>query len=228
MSSVETVGAVPRMRTGRRPYPAYTGLAGAAAALLFAGALVALHWLRPDISIVDNYVSEFANGPYGALFSVPSFVHGIGNLAIAAGLWTALAGAPLGRLGAVLFGLSAIGILVAALFSADASGAPPTLSGQVHLMAAFSSFAVEGVALLLFVRSFARLPSWRGFAATTGALMAVGSAALVLLLVFRAAGQPPGIAERVALVAFLGWEFLASVRIWRQARRRVPSARDRA
>lgn len=189
------------------------GILGVLATLFFAGTVLALHWVRPDIGVVQNYVSEYANGPWGALFSVSSFVHGVGNLAVAAGLWLALPGSPIGRAGAALFGLSAVGVLVAAVFSADPIEAPATVSGDVHLLAAFLSFAVEAIALCLLAVSFGRLPAWRRFAPATATLMAVGAISLAVLLYFRTTGMSPGIAERIALAAFVGWELAAAVRL---------------
>lgn len=191
------------------------GRFGVLAALAFAGVVVALHWIRPDISFVENYVSEYAIGPWGAAFSASSFVHGIGNLAVATGIWKVMHRSPIGQLGAALFGISALGVLVASVFSTDPKAAEATLSGEIHQFAAFSSFAVEAVALLLLAVAFWRLEEWRSFASLTVMLMALGSVSLVALSLFRATGMSPGIAERIALAAFVSWEMVVALRLAR-------------
>ena len=62
------------------------GRFGVLAALAFAGVVVAHHWIRPDISFLENYVSEYAIGPWGAAFSASSFVHGALSLFRATGM----------------------------------------------------------------------------------------------------------------------------------------------
>lgn len=191
------------------------GMFGAIAATLFLVVLIALHVLRPDISSIRDYVSDFANGPYGDVLRAASFVHGIGNVAIAAALWLVVGESPSGRWGAMLFGAAAIGVIVAALFPTDLPGRPSTPSGTTHLVAAFASFAIEAVALFLLARVFKHLPSRNFFAGTTRVLATLGSASLVLLLAFRMAGIAPGLAERSALLAFVAWELSAAVQLAR-------------
>lgn len=189
------------------------GKFGATAAILFLLTLFALRALRPDISVISNYVSDYANGPFGGFFETASFVHGIGNIAIAAGLWFVVAESQLGRWGVILFWVAAMGVIIAALFSTDPLRAPPTFAGTVHLTAVFASFFMEAVALFLLALAFKSFVLWRSFITTTTILGVFGSISLLLLLVFRGVGVSPGLAERAALLAFMAWEIVAAVRL---------------
>jgi hypothetical membrane protein len=194
------------------------GAVGAASATAFVSVLAALLVLRPDVSFIGNYVSEYANGPYGLLFRAAALVHGIGNMAITLGLWALAARSRSGRWGAGLFGAATVAIVIAALFPTDPLDVPRTLSGTVHLVAAFSSFALEAAALLFLAPLFRRHDRWRSFVPVTVSLAVIGGAFVVLLLALRAGGGSPGLVERAALAAFVAWEILAAVRLAKSGR----------
>ena len=87
------------------------GMFGLIGVPVFWGGQAALHALRTDLSVVNDYVSDYANGPWGPLFTVATLVHGVGNLAIAAGLGYALGSARAARAGVLLFTVAAFGLV---------------------------------------------------------------------------------------------------------------------
>lgn len=189
------------------------GAAGAAGALAFLATLVSLHLLDPGIRVVADYVSDYANGPYGGLFATSVVVHGAGNLAMAAGLWRALGDTRAARQGAVLLGLAAVGLVAGGVFPTDPPESPATWVGVVHRTAASTSFAVELLALVVLVPAFRDRPLWRGHALLTRVLSIPAGLALAWLVVAIAKGWPPGLPERLALAIFLAWELWTGLRL---------------
>lgn len=71
--------------------------------------------VRGDIGDwTSHYVSDLANGTLGWLFTLGIALHGIGNLALGAGLRELADGERLGRWAALLFSVAAAGIMAVA------------------------------------------------------------------------------------------------------------------
>ncbi|WP_238695376.1 DUF998 domain-containing protein [Ornithinimicrobium flavum] len=184
---------------------------GLVGVLTFWTGLAALHALRTDLSVVNDYVSDYANGPWGPLFTVVTLVHGVGNLAIAAGLGLALGHDRVARLGVLLFTVATVGLIVAALFPTDPVGAQQTVTGLVHRVAATGSFALELVALALLGLAFRSAAAWRSYASLALGLTVVAALMLAWLLVSISLQWPPGLPERAALLTFTVWEFTTAL-----------------
>jgi hypothetical membrane protein len=191
------------------------GAAGIFGVLAFISAIITLQLFGPEIDWTRHYVSEFANGPLGWLFVTAAAVHGLGNLALTAGLRRSLGPGALHTAGVLLFGLAALGILAAAVFPTDSGGEARTFAGLVHRVAAIASFPVELISLLLISASFSGSTHWRRLAGRSFAWSAIAAATLVWLFLAVFWNKMPGLAERVALATFLVWEFGAS---WSLAR----------
>lgn len=223
----------PARSVDRRQWIRRAGIVGVVGVLVFWTTQVALHVLRRDLSVVDDYVSDYANGPWGALFTVGTMVHGVGNLAIAAGLGYALTpvrAVYAARAGVVLFVVAAVGLIVAAIFPTDPAGAPQTVTGQVHGLAASGSFAVELVALVLLAVAFSADAVWRSYLRVSLAITVTAGITLAWLLLAINRQWPPGLPERSALLAFAGWEFATAILLARTSRssksaRHAPSPR---
>ncbi|MEO5317575.1 DUF998 domain-containing protein [Arthrobacter sp. CC3] len=182
---------------------------------------VALHVLRGNLSVVYTYVSDYANGPWGSLFIAGTMVHGIGNLAIAVGLGSALApvrAVHAARAGVMLFVAAALGLFVAAIFPTDPAEGPPTFTGLVHGLAASGSFAVEFVALILLAVAFRADAAWRSYFRVSLVVTVTAGITLAWLLLAINLDWPPGLPERSALLAFTGWEFATAVLLARDSR----------
>lgn len=204
------------------------GLAGLLGAVAFASSLVVLHSLRPEIDWLRHYVSDFANGRLGWVFVVATALHGLGNLALDAGLRRSLEPGPLRAAAVLLFGLAASGIVVAALVPADAAGSAPTLAGRVHLLAAALSFLLEVLALFLFSAAFARNPAWHIYIGWSFTWSVVATAAVAGLFLAALWDRIPGLAERLALGSLVLWEAAASLALLRRGRTKEPRCRRRS
>lgn len=198
------------------------GVAGALGVLTFWTTLAVLHVLRTDLSVLDTYVSDYANGSWGTLFTLAVFAHGTGNVAIAAALYRRLGGRGLAGLGVLAFGVAAAGFFVAGIFPTDPKGVPRSITGLVHRGAATGSFAIELTALLVLAVAFRVLPAWRDHLPLTVSVAVVAALALGWLVVAIGIDWVPGLAERAALGTFTVWEFSTALRLAR------PMARPRA
>lgn len=200
------------------------GIVGVAGAGLFLVALIALHILRPDLGIASDYVSDYANGPYGGLFAAALYAHGLGNLALATGLALEMAPSRRGVTGSILLAVAAVGIVVAATFPTDPAGAVQTMVGRIHGAAATGAFPVEVVALILLGGAFRVRARWSSWRRATWQLAGIAGLALVWLEAAILLGGAPGIPERAALVTLAVWELAASIHLvrQRQVQRPVP------
>ena len=211
-------GPAPRLRGGAE-LARRCGTVGLIGVLVFWGGQTALHVVRTDLSVVNDYVSDYANGPWGPLFTVATLLHGVGNVAIAAGLGYALGRDRATRVGIALFAAAALGLFVAAIFPTDPGDAPQTVRGLVHRVAATGSFTVELAALALLGVAFGADTAWRSYLKLSRALTVVAALMLAWLLVAIRAEWPPGLPERAALLTFTVWEFATAVLLSRPPHR---------
>ncbi|MFZ5850089.1 MAG: DUF998 domain-containing protein [Actinomycetota bacterium] len=193
------------------------GFVGLAGVLAFLGTVVVLHLVRADLSPVNDFVSDYANGRLNALFTVGVLAHGAGNAAIAVGLARDLGPGRAARTGATLFALAAVGLLVAGLFRTDPAGAAASLEGVIHARAATLSFPVELLALLLLSSAFRASPAWQTYGRRSLVLAVVAGVAMLWMFGAVLSSWAPGLAERGALGAFAVWELSTAVRMARGA-----------
>lgn len=193
------------------------GLLGLLGLGAFISSIIALHLTGSAIDWTHQYVSNLANQPLGWIFMAGTFVHGLGNLALTLGLRGALRPGRLRTWAVVLFGLAALGILLAALFPIDAPGQLPSVSGRVHRAAASATFALELAALFVFSAAFGHQRRWRRRWAVSLALSVSAAVALTAFVIAIQLDVAPGLAERVALAIFLVWEIWISVQLIRTA-----------
>lgn len=199
------------------PAVRWFGLLGLLGLVAFASSVIALHLTSGDIDLTHHYVSNLANQPLGWVFMVGAFVHGWGNLALTLGLRAALRPGRLRTWAVLLFGLAAVGILLAAVFPIDAPDQPPDVSGGIHRSAASATFALELAALFVFSAAFGRQRRWRRQRAVSLVLAVCAAVALTAFVIAIQLDVVPGLAERVALAIFLVWEIWVSVRLIRFA-----------
>lgn len=207
----------------QRPPKLLLGSAGALGAVVFFVTLGALHVLQPELNGLQDFVSQFVNGPYGTAFSVATVTHGLANMALALGLALDCRGSRAGRWGSLLLGVAAMGIGLGGIFPTDPPGVRTTTAGLIHLAVATLSFPVELVALLLLTRAFAAEPAWRDYIEPTRLIALLGGISLAALVITILLRSVAGLAERAALLTFLVWELLASLRLMQTQRSMRPS-----
>jgi hypothetical protein len=192
------------------------GRAALVGAVGFVLLLGLLHLLRDDLAPSWRVISEYAVGRHGWLMVVAFLLLAVVSGALAAASWTV--GSPrLGRLGAVLMAITAIGMSMAGLFTTDLITVPHddrTTEGQLHEVGALLD-------LTPFAAIVVTLAILRGTTATTAArrvLVAAMVAPLAGLAGFAAAtatqmpasgvGSPDvliGWPNRLLIASYCGW-----------------------
>ncbi len=206
------------MKTGRLLSwsPRRYGQLGLAGVLTFLVSLITLHLMSPGFDGTQQYVSDMANEPFGWLFVAGTFVHGWGNLCLALGLRGTLAPGPLRRWGVALYGLSALGILLAALFSIDAPSQLPSLAGRIHRIATGSGILLELAALFMFTAAFGRQQPWRRHQTASLVLSVVAAVAVTAFVIAVQIDIGKGVLERLVLAIFLVWGVFVALVLMRE------------
>lgn len=185
----------------------------------FVVAVLLLHALKSaDYDFSAQTVSELAVGRYGFLMTSAFIALGIGELALAAGLWRA-AGA---RFAPILQVIGGIIDLTSAIFEADLLGAPGTTHGAIHDGAGAVGAVLVIPTFLAYAWAFRRSAYWRSFALPTLLWALAAFAAFVLVIVLGEQNQ--GTSERIYLAVYVSWLITAAVRLARFARADVGGA----
>jgi hypothetical protein len=178
----------------------------------FVAALVLMHVIRPDYTIVDHMISDYAVGPFGWIMTTAFASLSIGCLTLAIALFRDGPTSWLGRTGAALLVVAFAGLVVTALYPTDLETAPSTRTGDIHAM----SFFVNVVSILLsticLALSYAGSPDWRrhrALALTFAGLLIVAFVAQYLTL---HKGAPYGVTNRLFVVVLTAW--LISNGLW--------------
>lgn len=214
--TVRTQAATELMPERPRRPARLTGWAGLAGAAVFGSTVTALLALEPGLSPLNDYVSDYANGSWGALFTSVVFLHVLGNAFIYLGLRTfSDAVHPAHRWALTIFALATVGMLVAGIFKTDPIDAAPSLEGAIHARAVVGSFALEWVAVVLFAFAWRQTPNFRKHARFGVVVAVLGGITMLWFALARSTEVLPGLAERAALFTFTVWEFSLGLLLWR-------------
>lgn len=186
------------------------GLLAASGFTVFIAVAVVLHFVQPELHPSRRFISEYAAGSMGWLLNAgfAFFAVGLSALAIAFG-WRPgpLAGT---RVGGVLLGVSAVGILVGGLFNADLQGAGRTTRGVVHDLAGFVAFFSLIPGAIIVSKRLARADRLRGsYRRLTLLAWLLVPLFLAMMLVFGPLGLV-GLGQRVFLCGLFAWLLAAA------------------
>ncbi|WP_242126473.1 DUF998 domain-containing protein [Sphingobium sp. Sx8-8] len=183
--------------------------------LYFAAALSLMHLLRPDYTIVDHMISDYAVGRFGWIMTSAFVSLATGCLALAIGLFRDGPASWPGRIGAALLVVAFAGLIVTALYPTDLETAPSTRTGDIHAI----SFLVNIVSVLLstlcLALSYALEPRWRAHRSAALALAGLLLAAFVAQYLTLHRGAPYGITNRLFVAVLIAW--LLSNGLWLQS-----------
>jgi hypothetical protein len=181
--------------------------------------VVAMHFLRPDLSPISSPISEYAVGPNGLLFTSALLTWGIASLALAAGLRRGIGPPGPSRTGLALLTVFGVGLIIASIFPMDVpfppADFPPghfTAAGATHITSATVATICFPCMALLLSKGFEKDPRWRSFR-RPARVLALGSLAAVVGL-FVASGVDIhlfGIAQRIVAAFALMWQFLTAL-----------------
>ncbi len=105
---------------------------GSAGIAAFVAAVLALHWLRPDLNPQVHTVSEYSIGSYGWLMRAAFVALGLGVLATSLSLELRFGLSAWRSAGLLLLVGMALGLFLDAGFNTDHLRVPETTSGAVH------------------------------------------------------------------------------------------------
>jgi hypothetical protein len=188
------------------------GMVGVGAFVL---TLVALHFLDPDLSVVDGYISEYALGDYGWLSRIGNIAAGLGTVAIALGLRSTLASGKRVTASWVLILIGGLGWIVSGFFATDPTGATDTTTaGAVHDLAGYVQLLSLVAASWVLRGVFSRDDRYKHLARTQLWFAVLISVALVaMILLFEVS---VGLPQRVFVVVMLSWLFFLAANVWRE------------
>jgi hypothetical protein len=173
--------------------------AGLVAGPLYMALYLGQALVRPGFDITRHPASVLSNGDLGWIQVANFLLCGGLSIAAAVGMRRALRAGRGSTWGPLLIGLSGVGMVLAAFFTADPMdgfppgtplGAPTTIStlGLLHFVCGLVTFASWIAASLVFARRFAALgqPGWAIFSAATGifflvAFVGMGAGAVPVL-----------------------------------------------
>lgn len=178
---------------------------------LFAGSVILLHRLRPDLDPATRYISEYAIGPYGKLMTAAFGALALGSGALTVALAREKTAAPRSPLGLALLGGFSAGMSVVGLCPTDLSlpGAAKTRTGRIHDLAGLIAFRSIALAMLVISHRFGRKARWRTLRLPGLALGLLGSAAYLWLHRSRRQGWP----QRTFVTIFALWLALVAHRL---------------
>ncbi|HSH78343.1 MAG TPA: DUF998 domain-containing protein [Herpetosiphonaceae bacterium] len=213
---------------GARRLPLLSGV-GIAGSVAGSAALVALHFVRPDVNDTD-LISAYAVGPYGWLMVAAFLALGIGALAVAFGLRRAITPSRWSMVGSLLVGLFGVGFVLAGIFPVGGcrdvecvarfesdTNLPITAAAMAHGVGSLLGILLLIAGMFVLARAFKRDPRWKSFRRWS---LVLGLAAL-LQFGFPGEGMVAVILMRTLVSTLIVWLLLAALRLRSIARESV-------
>lgn len=177
--------------------------------LYFVAALLLMHALRPDYTIVDHMISDYAVGRFGWIMTTAFLSFSMGCLALAIGLFRDGPKSWLGRIGAALLLVGWVGLIVTAIFPTDLETAPSTPVGDIHTLSFFVNIVSILLSTICLGLSYRGSPDWRRYRNPALAFVALLIAAFVAQYLTLHRGAPYGITNRLFVAVLMAW-FIAN------------------
>src|SRR5690606_8646979 len=192
------------------------------AIIVFMILLTLLHLLKPELDSSWRMISEYAIGQFGWLMNIAFILWAISFLGLFFSIRTQIH-TKIGRIGLVLLLISALGLLIAGLFTTDpvtASADQRTTNGMLHSVGGTLGMAMPFAALFLYfsLRKIPRLQikkkslKFASFLAVTGFVLAFVSTGYFLFQsngIFSEA-TPVGFPNRLEVLCYCIWLIIFS------------------
>ncbi|MFF2154880.1 DUF998 domain-containing protein [Paenibacillus chitinolyticus] len=184
---------------------------------LFILVLCSLHLLEPEFDPTWRFISEYALGGFGWMMQLAFGLLAAVQICVAVAIYPQIRTVT-GYIGLVILGISAIGVLIAAIFITDPISISPddaTFSGKMHSIGAMLDYTP--VAALLLSISLTRDNTWRPVRNRLFASAGVALAAMIVfILQIPQDGQfgpevLAGLFGRVLIIADLLWLLIVGV-----------------
>lgn len=170
---------------------------------LFGLALIALHILDPDLSVVDEQVSLYALGDYGWLSRTGNVAMGIGLTAIALGLRATLKEGKRVTTSWVLILAAGFGFIVSGVFNTNpANTVESTTAGALHDLGGYISMLSLMVATWFLRGVFKRDEHYSDMDRSQTWFAILMSGALVAVMAFESI---LGLTQRILVAVVVSW-----------------------
>jgi hypothetical protein len=202
------------------------GTIGIIGVSVFLLANVALHFLDPDLNVMETVISDYALGDHGWISSASDFAAAVGLIAIGLGLRSTLV--PGMRVAAswVLILLAGCGFVVSGLFETDGMDATEsTFGGVLHIIGRMVSIFDLIVCAWMIRGVLSRDNGYKHLARTQhrfAVLITTVAVGTILL-----AGKADGLSQRVVVIVMVTWWLVLATNVRRSATAR-PATEQRA
>jgi hypothetical membrane protein len=150
-----------------------------AGAVLAAISLVAVSLLRPDLNVLRNSLSYYANGPWGPLQTLAFVALGVTSIALAIALKSRYPPTRSLRVCVSLLFAAGVAALGLAMFPMGGTG-PSTLLGDAHQTAGTIGGVAELAATLAFIGAFHSDANWHQLTQVAKVVFAISLAGAVV------------------------------------------------
>lgn len=191
---------------------------GTAATLFFVYfilALLLMHMLRPDCTVVDHMISDYAVGRWGWIMTSAFTSASAGCLMLAMGLFLDGPTSLPARIGTLLLVVASIGLLVTAIFPTDLETAPSTPTGDIHTISFLVNIVSLFVSAVLLAAGYGGSDYWRRRRRPAFAFAILLLVAFVAQYLTLHRGAPYGVTNRLFVAVLMAW--LTSNALWLRA-----------
>jgi hypothetical protein len=178
----------------------------------FVAILLVMHMIRPDYTVADHMISDYAVGPSGWIMTTAFVSAAIGCLALAIGMFLEGPTSWSGRTGAALLAMAAVGLVVTAIFPTDLETAPSTRTGDIHTLSFFTNISSILLSAIFLGLSYGKSVHWHSRKLPARALAGLLIAAFVAQFLTLHRGAPYGITNRIFVAVLMCW--LISTCLW--------------
>lgn len=180
----------------------------------FVLAIIALHFLRPDVNPIRRPTSEYAVGEYGFLMTTAFFSMSVASFTLLLGLYKGVRRPAQSRIGLVLLGIWGVGVLVAMTFPINPEGTQLTTISTIHRINGPLIFLCLTLGTNLISRRLRRDENWQSFYHTALTLSLIMLVMFIITVVNVAAKTGfEGLCQRAFLVTFITWFILTTLHL---------------
>lgn len=177
---------------------------------VFLSVLFVMHFIHPEFTFLDHFMSEYAHGEYGWLLNFAIIGNLIGSIALIIAVYHAYPSPYRSTVSLVFYGIATLAILTN-FFPIDPTGKSITVSGYIHNLGGFFG-GIAGLVFFLIhsirLRSFGVL---RGFYRILLYLAILGPILFIAAMIVAAYMDPiVGIMQRIYVLVLMGWLIIAA------------------
>jgi len=178
--------------------------------IVFLSVLFVMHFIHPEFTFSDHFMSEYANGEYGWILNFAIIGNLIGSIAFIFAIYKAYRPPYRSNISLVFYGIATFAILTN-FFPIDPTGKSITVSGYIHNLGGFFG-GIAGI--VFFLIHSIRLHSFGVLRDSYRVLLylAILSPILFIAVMIAAAYMDPivGIIQRIYVPVLMFWLIIAA------------------